>query len=73
MEKYLEVPNILTSKDLNYLSDSFEWNILSLKKTNDSIPKVNDEEIKSILKEACNLFDANLKTILSMLDGGKNE
>lgn len=73
MEKYLEVPNIITGKDLNYLSDSFEWNILSLKKTNDSIPKVNDEEIKSILKEACNLFDANLKTILNILEGGKNE
>lgn len=73
MEKYLEIPDIITGKDLNYLSDSFEWNILSLKKTNDSIPKVNDEEIKSILKEACNLFDANLKTILNILEGGKNE
>ena len=73
MKKYLEVPDIITGKDLNYLSDSFEWNILSLKKTNDSIPKVNDEEIKSILKEACNLFDANLKTILNILEGGKNE
>ena len=73
MENYTEVPNILTGKDLNYLSDSFEWNISALKKTNDSIPKVDDEEIKNILKKACGMFDTNLKITLSILEGGNNE
>jgi len=73
MENYLEVPDIITGKDLNYLSDSFEWNTLSLIKTNDSIPKVNDDEIKSILKKACGMFDNNLKIILNILEGGLNE
>ena len=69
---YEKVPNIITGKDLDYLSDMFEWNLLALKKTNDSIPKVNDEEIKNILKKACGMFDTNLKVILSIL-GGTNE
>lgn len=69
---YEKVPNIITGKDLDYLSDMFEWNLLALKKTNDSIPEVNDEEIKNILKKACGMFDTNLKVILSIL-GGTNE
>ena len=73
MENYIEVPDILTGKDLNYLNDSFEWNISALKKTNDSIPKVDDEEIKNILKKACGMFDTNLKITLSILEGGNNE
>ena len=71
--QYKTVPNIITGKDLNYLSDSFEWNLLALKKTNDSIPKVNDEKIKDILKKACGMFDTNLKVILNTLEGGLNE
>ena len=69
---YEKVPNIITGKDLDYLSDMFEWNLLALKKTNDSIPKVNDEDIKNILKKACGMFDTNLKVILGIL-GGTNE
>ena len=68
-----QVPNIITGKDLDYLSDMFNWNLLSLKKTNDSIPKVKDEEIKNILKEACEMFDTNLKIILNILEGGNSE
>ena len=34
-EQYMEVPtNILTGKDMDYLSDMFEWNYEALKKTN---------------------------------------
>ena len=35
MLNYEVVPNdILTGKDLDYLSDIFEWNYIALKKTN---------------------------------------
>ena len=73
MENYNKVPDILTGKDLNYLSDSFEWNSSSLKKTNESIVKVEDEDIKIILKKACSVFDTNLGNILNILEGGLNE
>ena len=72
MQEYTKVPDIITGKDLDYLSDMFEWNILSLKKINDSIPKVNDKKIKDTLKKACGMFDTNLKVILSLL-GGNHE
>ena len=72
MPNYQEVPNIITGKDLDYLSDMFEWNTLALKQFNESIVKVNDERIKKILKKACGMFDTNLKIIISIL-GGEHE
>ena len=67
MPNYQEVPNIITGKDLDYLSDMFEWNTLALKQFNESILKVNDERIKKLLKKACGMFDTNLKIIISIL------
>ena len=36
-EKYDEVPNIITGKDLDYLKDMFNWNYEALKKANGRI------------------------------------
>ena len=72
MPNYQEVPNIITGKDLDYLSDMFEWNTLALKQFNESILKVNDERIKKLLKKTCDMFDTNLKIIISIL-GGEHE
>ena len=72
MPNYQEVPNIITGKDLDYLSDMFEWNTLALKQFNESIVKVNDEKIKKLLKKACGMFDTNSKIIISIL-GGEHE
>ena len=69
-QNYREVPNILTGKDLDYLSDMFEWNVGALKKTNEAITKVNDEEIKEVMKKACRFFQENLESILTILQGG---
>lgn len=71
---YNEVPNILTGKDIDYLSDMFNWNYLALKKTNESKTKVQDEEIINILNKSYNIFKNNLNVILSILnEGGSNE
>ena len=66
--------NTSAGKDLDYLSDMFEWNYGTLKKVNAGITCVKDEEIKDILKEGYNLFKNNLNVILSILrEGGQNE
>ena len=71
-EKYREVPNIISWKDLDYLSDMFEWNYGLLKNTNEAVNKVNNEEIKNILIRAMDMFINNINNILGIL-GGKNE
>ena len=74
MENYMEVPNIISGKDLDYLSDMFEWNYIAMKKTNDMVNKTQDEDIKKILENGCNLFDQNMKEVINILNnGGNNE
>lgn len=69
MNEYKEVPNIISCKDLDYLSDMFEWNYGAYKKTYNSIDKVDDEEIKEILKKGTELFKNNMEQILEILGG----
>ena len=71
---YNKVPNIITGKDLDYLSDMFNWNYDALKKVNVGINNTEDEEIKKNLEEGYKLFKNNLNVILSILkEGGSNE
>ena len=71
---YNEVPNIITSKDLDYLSDIFNWNYEAIKKMNVAITQVTDEQIKTILEKGYNLFKNNLNITLSIInEGGNNE
>ena len=71
---YNKVPNIITGKDLDYLSDMFNWNYEALKKTNVALTNVEDEEIISVLESSYDLFKNNLNVILSILQtGGNNE
>jgi hypothetical protein len=75
MLNFMEVPNdILTGKDLDYLSDMFEWNYIAFKKTNTAIGIVNDQEIVSLLEKGVKLFETNLISVLNILESrGNNE
>ena len=71
---YNEVPNIMTGKDLDYLSDTFKWNYEAIKKMNVAINQVEAEEIKVLLQRGYDLFKNNLNITLSILnEGGNNE
>lgn len=71
-QNYNEVPTIITGKDLDYLSDMFNWNYAALKKVNSFNEKVTDEELKEMFNKAYDLFNSNLNSILSILNGGLN-
>lgn len=73
MENYNVVPSIITEKDLDYLSDMFEWNYLAFKNTKDAISNVLDEEIRNMLSRGSELFNNNMNLVLSILNGGNNE
>lgn len=72
MDNYEEVPSIITGKDLDYLSDMFNWNYIALKNTNDMKNNANDPEIKDMLENGFNLFKDNMNKIMDIL-GGNNE
>ena len=67
---YTEVPNIITGKDLDYLSDMFNWNYEALKKMNVAVNQVTDEQLKNVLEKGYNLFKNNLNVTLSILSEG---
>ena len=73
-QNYNVVPSIISSKDLDYLSDMFAWNYGAIKMANASINSVSCEEIKSIMQKAYNVFQNNLNEVLNILkEGGSNE
>lgn len=69
---YKEVPDILTGKDLNYLSDMFTWNYIAFKGVYNDLECVEDEDVIDILSEASGLFYDNMNDILMELEA-KNE
>ena len=77
MSKYMNVPeNIITGKDLDYLSDMFNWNYIAFKKTCSDINMIDDQELVRVFGEACDLFEDTLNQILDILDnpgGEENE
>lgn len=73
-ENYQEVPNIISGKDLDYLSDMFNWNYGAYKSSYNGSSMVNDEELKAMLEKASNIFHSNMTKILNILnDGGNHE
>lgn len=74
MKNYNEVPNIISSKDLDYLSDIFNWNYGAYKKNVNAQKNLKNEELVSIFEEASNTFYNNMNIVLNILNqGGQNE
>ena len=72
MNNYDVVPNIITCKDLDYLSDMFNWNYGAYKSTYNSLECINDEEIKSMVERVVTLCHNNMTNVLNIL-GGNHE
>lgn len=62
-----KVPDILTPKDLDYLSDLFNWNYLGYKIAYDCEQNSTDKDLKNLFKEVSNAFYNNLNTTLDIL------
>ena len=65
---YNEVPNIISCKDLDYLSDMFNWNYGAYKTSFNASKSVNDEELSKMLGKASNVFHANMSKILNIIN-----
>jgi len=72
-ETYNVVPNIISSKDLDYLSDMFNWNYGAYKSSLNASNSVTDEELNNLLLKASNIFHSNMSKVLNIIQGGNNE
>lgn len=69
-----KVPNIITGKDLDYLSDMFNWNYGAYKSNLNAMNEVNDDDVKQIIRESTNMFNETIMQLLTILaSGGANE
>lgn len=66
-ETYDIVPNILTSKDVDYLSDLFNISYGGYKSCMNSSKNVNDAEINAFLEKVANNFQNSLSSALKIL------
>ena len=72
-ETYNAVPNIISSKDLDYLSDMFNWNYGAYKSSLNASNSVTNEELSNLLLKASNIFHSNMSKVLNIIQGGNNE
>lgn len=69
-----KVPTIISSKDLDYISDMFNWNFIASKKANHYSQEVVNDEIKNILEELYTMHNEFCGQLINMLTiGGQNE
>ena len=69
MENYNVVPNIITGKDLDYLSDMFNWNYSGYKEMFNSLDNIKDEEAKNMISKVSDILYDNMTNILNILGG----
>lgn len=71
---YEQVPSMISGKDLDYLSDMFNWNYGAYKNAMNAKEAVTDAEIITFITKTANIFHENLTMILNILkQGGQNE
>lgn len=63
------VPVMISTKDLAYLSDMFEWNFTACKIANHFSHEVETEELKSFILKVADLHRRNCEKCIQMLGG----
>jgi len=65
------VPNMISTKDLSYICDMFEWMATEAKKANHFSNEVQDETIKQKLQAVATMHTNHCQKLLSILQGGQ--
>ena len=65
-----KVPPMISSKDLDFIKDMLNWNFIACKKANHYLEYVQDEEVKTAIKEAADMHAEHYNYILGLLRQG---
>lgn len=68
MQNYETVPEIISWKDLDYLSDIYNWNFNACKLANHFINEVQDNEIRELLEEVSNMHKEHAQVVTNILN-----
>ena len=63
-----QVPNMISTKDLSYLSDIFNWNYTACKEAHHYSQITNNQELKDIFHDVCSIHKEICEDILNILE-----
>ncbi len=66
------IPEMISTKDIAYIKDMFNWNYILFKKYDDYLENIEDEEICKLTNELSNLHFNNCNELLNLLEGSDN-
>ncbi len=64
------IPEMISTKDSAYLKDMFNWNFVAMKKFDDYIENIENEEIIKKLDELADMHLKNCSNIVNILESG---
>lgn len=62
-----EVPNIISTKDLDYIKDMLKWNFVLVKKANFFMEVVTDEDAKKLIEKVIKVHKSQYEKIMDIL------
>jgi len=71
-EQYKTVPFVLSSKDMDYLKDMFNWNYGAYKANLNAKTSIKDKELVQALDKAVNAFYQTMNQIINILSEGES-
>lgn len=68
MQNYETVPAVISCKDLDYLSDIYNWNFNACKLARHFISEVQDNEISELLEKVASMHQEHAKAVINILN-----
>lgn len=62
-----KVPVMISTKDLSYISDMFEWNFTLAKKAHHYLNEVNNDEVKKLVEKVYKFHSSVCQKLLNFL------
>ena len=67
MQNYKEIPTMISGKDLDYLSDIYDWNFNACKLAKHFEKEAKDEEIRTLLEKIADMHKEHAIAVLNIL------
>ncbi len=65
-----KAPKMISTKDLSYISDMFNWNNTMIHKLNHYIEEETDEALLSLLDGTLDIIESNVQKLTKLLESG---
>jgi hypothetical protein len=74
MMKMNTVPVMISTKDLEYIKDMLNWNLIAAKKATHYLEHIEDQEVADLITQISDMHKQHYNTLLNLLNqGGQNE